>query len=181
MAATLNGDRSRPYKRPRWSENIPEADEYDGNLGMYRYWALECLNEVLLESSWDSPEEMVAATLDAAANIRAWRRSLPVKSRRMDDYSSHLDDRELLRLAAHNVLWADGEGGVDRVVTLRFAEAALRTIWKRHQPSPVVAGPGIVIPSDEPIHVDYPLVTDEVVRRIIAQLRGGASLHGWAI
>jgi len=96
---------------------------------MYGHWAIENLNDALLEERQGRPGLVDLAALDAAAWIIAWRESLEDQGTKEPDYSDRFSDRALLRYAVHHVLYA--EDGTEPL-SLRFAESALRTLWRRH-------------------------------------------------
>jgi len=81
------------------------------------------------------PDWALTRAARAAAEIRAWRKSLPDQGERIDldqQFKQSWDDRLLLQHAMHHVLFADQDsprGGIQ----LRYAEAALRELWQRHQ------------------------------------------------
>ena len=116
------------YSYKRWRDNIAPCDFYQ-DPRMYGYWAVENLNDALLEESQGRPGLVDLAALDAAAWIIAWRESLEDQGTKEPDYSDRFSDRALLRYAVHHVLYA--EDGTEPL-SLRFAESALRTLWRRH-------------------------------------------------
>jgi hypothetical protein len=80
--------------------------------------------------------ELGGFVMRAAAQVRAWRTSLPQdqQSIRLPYVGGKaLDDRCLIRYAIRGVLWADEPSQIMTVGdSLRTAEAALRILGKRH-------------------------------------------------
>ena len=125
----------------------------------YQFGAIELLNEALMEEASGRTELMQLLALEAASFVVGWRKGLADQGVKEPDYPDRFSDQELLRLAMHQVLWADGELWAPSQ-RLRFAEAALRTIWRRHQGKSfgtsmkTGVGPDVPIPvvgAEEPI------------------------------
>ena len=116
----------------RWKDTLPESMEADPQSWFDE--ALTGLAFALWAQARGDQGQMLDSAAWAAAEIRAWRKSLPWQGDRIDDYSpKSYDDRGLLSSAAHHVLYADESDGLQASYYLRRAEAALRTLWRRHQ------------------------------------------------
>lgn len=97
-------------------------------------WAVVSLGQAMV---WQERREQIAGVEFAGAHIRAWRKSLPVQGQRADDFPVIYTGR-LLWTALADVCrarqWAriDSDSGrATAAIHLRYAEAALRTWWKR--------------------------------------------------
>ena len=113
----------------RWKDTLPPV------------WAIDWMDEpstalyalsLALASERGDTHEMLDWAARAATVIRAWRTSLGVESIRWDD-CDNTNDRALLRIATREMVFADGQGPIAAATCLRIAEAALRTLWRRHQ------------------------------------------------
>lgn len=90
-------------------------------------WALQYIGWAMAPGT--APRLVAQRSLSAAAEVRAWRKSLPDQGRR---FESGATGRAALREAALAVLLADMCGPDDpgqQVEFLREAEAALRSFW----------------------------------------------------
>lgn len=124
--------------RTTWKSTLPQA--HGTNPGQHAALALIQLGKAVAYQP-DDRLEMLDMAGCAAAEIRAWRNSLPedrggrdVKA--SEAWMSTLDDRALLRYAVSRVLNADRFSDSPSTVAshLRSAEGVLRVLWKRYAP-----------------------------------------------
>ena len=114
------------YKR--WRDNIPPC-EFHPDLQVHEYLAIGAINDALMEEFFGNIDSMNDSALVAASYIIVWRKSLDDQGTKEPDYPDRFSDRALLRYAVHHILYA--EDGTEPL-SLRFAESALRTLWRRH-------------------------------------------------
>jgi len=114
-------------------DTLPEPVGHDTEERFNR--ALTSLLYALATLATD-PDWALTRAAKAAAEIRAWRTSLPDQGERVElNLNEWRDDRSLLRHAAHHVLFADHNAMYPRSSSehLLYAEDALRELWQRHQ------------------------------------------------
>lgn len=108
----------------RWRDTLPDVDGFD-------HHDLHALDHLATALWRVGGAGMLDSAGFAAAHIRVWRKSLVrIDYRRMPDLIVDCTDERLLWLAVHAVVDAATSGNVN---DLRYGEAALRTLWRRHQ------------------------------------------------
>lgn len=112
-------------KATRWRDSLPDVSDD-------RPHDLHALDNLATALWRVGGAGMLDSAGIASAHIRAWRKSLGTPDARRPDYPVDMTDEELLWWAAESVARAAGRG-LHPEWTLRDAEAALRTIWRRHQ------------------------------------------------
>lgn len=119
----------------RWVDSLPEPGTWDGNAMRMRA-ALERLAWALMFEGDRYDKATLQEIRRAAAEVRAWRKSLPEQGKRVKDRDVAANaDRALLQMAIHNLVNAD-EDVVDgdlvgAAYCLRWTEAYLRALGHR--------------------------------------------------
>ncbi len=110
----------------KWSKSLPEPENYEPWKSHRLAGALSYIAEAMVEVE-RNPRLALDGVRHAAAEVRAWRKSLGVESGRASSTSIG-SARASLRIAAWSVLTADGSKGNAALATtyLRYAEAHLR-------------------------------------------------------
>ena len=114
----------------RWKDALPPSQE-DNPRDRFAA-ALEDLAAAMGVEGRDT-DSMMACAMQAAAEIRAWRKSVPNCDQGRTPPRSWYgaeSDRQLLSCAARNLLTADEYGDPP---VLSTAETALRVLWERHR------------------------------------------------
>ena len=115
--------------KQRWKDTLPETCALATSLT----WVAGSLS-VAMRANEDESRDISAAY--AAAHIRAYRKSLGVKSKRCESLDEGMTPEELLWSAMSHLCYAglfhDDEAKYT-AYHLRAAEADLRELWKRGQ------------------------------------------------
>jgi hypothetical protein len=109
----------------KWTKSLPAHVKQGTAAGALYHVACA----LIAQEEGDAPCDVLPHVRVAAAEVRAWRKSLPVTEQGSRPRASRGTDRELLRFAATYILWADR--GAFKGPNLRYAEMALRILGKR--------------------------------------------------
>lgn len=115
----------------RWIESLPTVVTKDprGHLNN----GLEALSRALYWEGRNDVQTLWSASR-AAAEVRAWRKTLPKLGDGVDSWEvKHMSDRELLRAAAIRLIHADAgtPGNAGQVHQLLWVETCLRVLGLR--------------------------------------------------